>query len=149
MLCLEIVFILIKANKRMKGINIFQPTYLYSAYADNATFFLRYKRSIKEFLNTFAAFSKYSGLKKIIRPQCSWVRRLYDDSFHEWKVISLKLIKKSFGSHFKFHLNLLFNISCINDFPTFYLDVTGKIISQPIQKLHCTFCLNICGLIKL
>ena len=55
--------------------------------------------------------------------QCSWVRRLYDDSFHEWKVIPLKLIKKSFGSHFKFHSNLLFNISCINDFPSFYLDI--------------------------
>ena len=246
----------------MKGINIFKHTYLYSAYADDTTFFLRDKRSIKELLNTFATFSKYSGLipnhekceiagigvlkvafcgmkfidlcndtikitgihfsnskekrieknflesitkiqnvlkvwrmrrltlegkiivfktlaiskivflsliskvpteiiseleriqktflwpskpkiknetlcsdfkhgglknvniqKKIISLQCSWVRRLYDDSFHEWKVIPLKLIKKSFGSHFKFHSNLLFNISCINDFPSFYLDI--------------------------
>ena len=39
-LCLEIVFILIKANKRVKGINIFKHTYLYSAYADDTTFFL-------------------------------------------------------------------------------------------------------------
>ena len=51
------------------------------------------------------------------------MRRLYDDSFHEPKVIPLKLIKKSFGSHFKFHSNLLFNIFCINDFPSFYLDI--------------------------
>ena len=62
-LCLEIVFILFKANKRVKGINIFKHTYLYSAYADDTTFFLRDKRSIKELLNTFATFSKYSGLK--------------------------------------------------------------------------------------
>ena len=62
-LCLEIVFILIKANKRVKGINIFKHTYLYSAYADSTTFFLRDKRSIKELLNTFAIFSEYSGLK--------------------------------------------------------------------------------------
>ena len=55
--------------------------------------------------------------------QCSWVRRLHVDSFHEWKVIPLKLIKKSFGSHFKFHSNLLSNISCTNDFPSFYLDI--------------------------
>ena len=70
-------------------------------------------------------------LKKIISLQCSWVKRLYDDSFHEPKVIPLKLIKKSFGSHFKFHCNLLFNICCINDFPSFHLDifVTGKNIS--------------------
>ena len=62
-LCLEIVFILIRADKRVKGINIFKHTYLYSAYADDTTFFLRDKRSIKELLNTFATFSKYSGLK--------------------------------------------------------------------------------------
>ena len=34
-LWLEIVFILIKANKRVKGINIFENTYLYSTYADD------------------------------------------------------------------------------------------------------------------
>ena len=51
------------------------------------------------------------------------MRRLYGDSFHEWKVIPLKLIKKSFGSHFKLHSNLLFNISCVNDFPSFHLGI--------------------------
>ena len=62
-LCLEIVFILIKANKRVKGINIFKHTDLHSACTDDTIFFLRDKRSIKELLNTFATFSKYSGLK--------------------------------------------------------------------------------------
>ena len=47
----------------MKGINIFKHTYLYLAYADDTSFFLRDKRSIKELLNTLATFSKYSGLK--------------------------------------------------------------------------------------
>ena len=61
-LCLEIVFILIKANKRVKRINIFKHSYLYSAYADDTTFLLSDKRSIKELLNTFPTFSKYSGL---------------------------------------------------------------------------------------
>ena len=51
------------------------------------------------------------------------MRRLYKNSFHEWKVVPLKLTKNSFGSQFKFHSNLLFNISCINDFPSFYLDI--------------------------
>ena len=38
---------------------------------------------------------KAGGLKnlnipnKIIALQCSWIRRLYDDSFHEWKFIRL------------------------------------------------------------
>ena len=37
-------------------------------------------------------------LNKIIGLQCSWIRGLYDNSFHEWKLIPLFLIKKSFGS---------------------------------------------------
>ena len=45
---------------------------------------------------TLSSDFKYGGLKnvnvqkKITNLQCSWVRRLYDDSFHEWKVITLK-----------------------------------------------------------
>ena len=43
---------------------------------------------------------KAGGLKnvdipsKIIALQWSWIRRLYDNSFHEWKLIPLYLIKK-------------------------------------------------------
>ena len=47
-LCLENVFILIKANKRVKGINIFEHIYFYVAYTDDTTFFLRDKISISE-----------------------------------------------------------------------------------------------------
>ena len=35
--------------------------------------------------------------------QHSWVRRWYDYSFREPKVMPLKLFKNFFGSHFKFH----------------------------------------------
>ena len=56
------MFILIKANKRVKRINIFKHSYLYSTYADDTTFLLRDKRSIKELLNTSPTFSKYSEL---------------------------------------------------------------------------------------
>ena len=45
-LCIEIVYILIKANKVVKGINIFEHTCLYPAYAEDTTFFLRDKISI-------------------------------------------------------------------------------------------------------
>ena len=55
--------------------------------------------------------------------QCSWMRRLYDNSFHEAKVMPLKLTKTYFGSYFKFYSNLLFNIFCTNNFPSFYLDI--------------------------
>ena len=40
-LVLEIAFIFIKENKNIKGINIFDNIFLYSAYVDDTTFFLR------------------------------------------------------------------------------------------------------------
>ena len=46
--------------------------------------------------------------KKIINLQCFWVKRLYDDSFHEWKIIPLHLISITFGKSFMFYSNLSF-----------------------------------------
>ena len=57
---------------------------------------------------------KAAGLKnvdipnKIIAVQCSWMRRLYDNSFLEWKLIPLYFVEKSFCTSSKFHSNLLF-----------------------------------------
>ena len=39
---------------------------------------------------------------KMITLKCSWIRTLYDNSFHEWKLIPLYLIKTSFASSFDF-----------------------------------------------
>ena len=44
-------------------------------------------------------------LNKFIALQCCWMRRLYENYFHEWKLIPLYLIEKSFGTAFKFHSN--------------------------------------------
>ena len=60
----------------------------------------------------------YKKKKKLVFNALGW-----EDCFHQWKVIPLKLIKKLFVSHFKFHSNLLISISCINDFWSFYLDI--------------------------
>ena len=38
-LCLEVLFLLHKANHKIRGLNILQYTYLYTAYADDTTFF--------------------------------------------------------------------------------------------------------------
>ena len=46
-LILEIVFLSIKENKNIKGLNIFNHTFLYTAYADETTFFLKDKESLK------------------------------------------------------------------------------------------------------
>ena len=40
-LALEVVFSLIKANPDIEGLQFFSHTFLYSAYADDTTFFLR------------------------------------------------------------------------------------------------------------
>ena len=57
---------------------------------------------------------------KITSLQCSWFRRLFDNSFHQWKVIPLFFINKTFGEHFKFHSNLDFSDDIVKCFPSFY-----------------------------
>ena len=54
---------------------------------------------------------------------CSWVQKLYDNNFHEWKIIPLHLIVKNFGNKFNFHSNLSFNKDLIDDFPLFYKNI--------------------------
>ena len=38
-LCFEILFMLIKNNKNIKSIEMFENTFLYNAYMDDSTFF--------------------------------------------------------------------------------------------------------------
>ena len=42
--------------------------------------------------------------------QCSWVKRLFKDDFHNWKVIPLFLTNRHLGKNFKFHNNIFFHI---------------------------------------
>ena len=60
---LEIAFIFIKENKNTKGINIFDNIFLYSAYANDTTFFLSNEDFVIEVINAFHKFSLVSGLK--------------------------------------------------------------------------------------
>ena len=59
----EILFLLIKENPHIKGLNILDHCYLYSAYTDDTTFFLKDVNSIKEMVNSFHIFSSFSGLR--------------------------------------------------------------------------------------
>ena len=52
-----------KENPEVKGLNIFDHKFLYSAYADDTTFFLKDHTSVVEVINSLNSFSKYSGLK--------------------------------------------------------------------------------------
>ena len=62
-LALEILFLLIKTKPEIAGLTIFDHCYLYSAYTDDTTFFLKDTISIKNMVDTFHLFSEFSGLK--------------------------------------------------------------------------------------
>ena len=62
-LALEVVFSLIKANPDIEGLQFFSHTFLYSAYADGSTFFLRNEKSATEVIKTFDKFSLFSERK--------------------------------------------------------------------------------------
>ena len=62
-LVLEIFFIFVKNNPKVKGLNMFKHEFLYTAYADDTTFFLKDRNSIIELMNELNIFSNISGLK--------------------------------------------------------------------------------------
>ena len=47
-------------------------------------------------------------------------KKLYDQSFHDWKLIPLKLIYSKFGNYSKFHLNLDFDDTLLPLFSKFH-----------------------------
>ena len=55
-LALEIFFILLKSNKIIHGINIFNHEFLYTAYADDTTFFLKSLDSVRVVLKMLDIF---------------------------------------------------------------------------------------------
>ena len=61
-LALEVLFELIKSNDDIRGITIFNHAFLYTAFADDSTFFLNDLLSVKNLVDTFKVFSLFSGL---------------------------------------------------------------------------------------
>ena len=72
---------------------------------------------------------KEGGLKsvdielKIASLKCSWIQRLYNEKFHDWKLIPLHYIEKILGKHFKFHSNLNIPPNLLRSFPKFYREI--------------------------
>ena len=61
-LALEILFYMIKTNQDLERLDICGYSFLYSAYADDTTFFLKNMKSVMELLDTTDHSSNYSGL---------------------------------------------------------------------------------------
>ena len=60
---------------------------------------------------------------KVISLQSFWVKKLYDENFHEWKIIPLHLIRITFGHNFKNHSNLSYDTKLLTSFPVFYNNI--------------------------
>ena len=63
MLVLEISFIFVKNNPKVKCLNIFKHQFLYNAYADDITVFLKDRNSIIKLMSELNSFLNFSGLK--------------------------------------------------------------------------------------
>ena len=72
---------------------------------------------------------EYSGLKnvdifsKVLSLQCSWIKKLFDNNFHQWKLIPIYLIHQYLGKNFKFHSNLEVSHSISCKFPKLYKEI--------------------------
>ena len=62
-LTLEIFFIIIRDNKDLNKLKIFDHTFLLSAYADDTTFFVQDIESVNNIFELFHQFSSFSGFK--------------------------------------------------------------------------------------
>ena len=54
---------MVRNNKNIKGLNIFDNFFSHIVYADNTTFFLQNKELIEELKETFTLFSSFLSLK--------------------------------------------------------------------------------------
>ena len=62
-LCLELLFITIRADENIKGFKIENNEFKLTSYADDASYFLKDKSSAENLLLNIAKFSKVSGLE--------------------------------------------------------------------------------------
>ena len=60
---------------------------------------------------------------KINALKCSWLQRLYNDNFHEWKIIPLRYISLYLGKDFKFHSSLEITVNILDNFPSYYKNI--------------------------
>ena len=54
---------------------------------------------------------------------------LFEDDFHDWKVIPLFLVGKHLGKNFKFHNDIDISNDILSKFPVFYQDIFIKWIN--------------------
>ena len=64
--------------------------------------------------------------KKVINLQCSLIKEMYDENFHEWKIIHSYLIKTIFCKNFKFHPYPEPSKRSLKNVPNFYKEIIAS-----------------------
>ena len=59
----EKFFVFVRNNSKVKGLKIFRQEFLYSAYADDTSLFLKHRKSVIELINELNSFSNFSRSK--------------------------------------------------------------------------------------
>ena len=110
-LALEVLSFLVRNNKDMKGLNIFDHPFLFTDFADDTTFFLEKKESIVELVKSFTLFSSFSGLKpKISKGQICGLDPLKAVEIAVCGMQSVDLTReaiKILGIYFSYNINLM------------------------------------------
>ena len=65
-------------------------------------------------------FKSVDIVHKINALKCSWIQKLYNESFHEWKIIPLRYINQYLGKNFRFHSNLNIPHNVLYNLPSYY-----------------------------
>ena len=89
-LVLKFPFLFIMQNENINNLNIFENTFLYTAYAEDTTFFLKDEKSVMELMKTFYRIQLNDAIPK------AWKENLYkgDKNFHDLTFSGHHIIKK-------------------------------------------------------
>ena len=74
---------------------------------------------------------------KIISLQSSWIKRLYDEKFHYWKILPLHMIYKLLGKMVVFHPKLKVNKKLTRSFTEILSKYYREIINTRGNKFSC------------
>ena len=111
LLTIEVLFIMMRSNVNIKGLNIFENEIKFTACADDTTLFLRDLNSFFELLSRFQIFESWSSLKLNLNKSeiCGiGVKKGVDLAFCGCKVVNLdKETVKILGAHFSYNMSLV------------------------------------------
>ena len=89
-LVLEIAFIFVKENENIQGLTIFNNHVLYTAYADDTTFFLSNENTVIQIFEHFSFFSELKQNKSKCKIADTGVLKRVQIAFYGMECVNLK-----------------------------------------------------------